>query len=81
MSVWPQAVWIVRKLQKQFDFQAQIKIYTDRLDQLDERINNLSASIENIPINSQVIIGKENNTTGNPDFLTAWEKWTTWLIT
>ena len=32
MSNWPEAVWIVTQLQKNFDFSSEITIYTNKLD-------------------------------------------------
>lgn len=42
MSVWPQAVWIVKKLQKNFDFSKQINNYTFGLNTLNATVNTLN---------------------------------------
>lgn len=47
MSAWPQAAWIVKKLQKNFDFSEQITYYTQNLTALNNRVNNLNDIIQN----------------------------------
>lgn len=41
MSAWPEAVWIVKKLQSNFNFTSQLSRYTDQLNALNSRINGL----------------------------------------
>ena len=45
MSNWPQAAWIVRKLQKNFDFSEQITYYTQNLNTLNGRVNSVNAAV------------------------------------
>ena len=45
MSAWPQAAWIVKKLQKNFDFSGQITYYTQNLNTLNGRVNALNSAI------------------------------------
>lgn len=47
MSAWPEAAWIVKKLQKNFDFSEQITYYTQNLTALNNRVNELNDTIEN----------------------------------
>lgn len=42
MSAWSQAVWIVKKLQKNFDFSKQINSYTFGLNTLNATVNTLN---------------------------------------
>lgn len=46
MSSWSEAVWVVRKLQKNFDFSQEITKYETKLYNLDVRINNLIDRVE-----------------------------------
>lgn len=41
MSAWPEAVWIVKNIQKNFDFNNELNVYTAQLNSLNTRINNL----------------------------------------
>ena len=41
MSAWPEAVWIVKNIQKNFDFSTELNYYTTQLNSLNSRINNL----------------------------------------
>ena len=41
MSSWPEAVWIVKKIQKNFDFSSELNYYTVQLNELNTRVNNL----------------------------------------
>jgi len=41
MSSWPEAVWIVKKIQKNFDFSSELNYYTMQLNELNTRVNNL----------------------------------------
>lgn len=43
MSNWPQAVWIVRKLQKNFDFDAKFNSYTSQFNNNATMINGYIA--------------------------------------
>ena len=45
MSAWPQAAWIVKKLQKNFDFSEQITYYTQNLNTLNGRVNSLNDAV------------------------------------
>lgn len=45
MSAWPQAAWIVKKLQKNFDFSGEITYYTQNLNTLNGRVNALNSAI------------------------------------
>lgn len=45
MSAWPQAAWIVKKLQKNFDFSSEITYYTQNLNTLNGRVNALNSAI------------------------------------
>ena len=41
MSAWPEAVWIVKRIQKNFDFTSQLNQYTIQLNRLDAKVNTL----------------------------------------
>lgn len=41
MSSWPQAVWIVKKIQKNFDFTQAINDYENKLYNLDRKVDGL----------------------------------------
>ena len=45
MSSWSEAVWVVKKLQKNFDFQQDIKLYTQDLNDLNKRVNTLKDTV------------------------------------
>lgn len=45
MSSWSEAVWVVKKLQKNFDFQQDIKLYTQDLNDLNRRVNTLNDTV------------------------------------
>lgn len=47
MSAWPQAVWIVRRLQKKIDFPQLLNSYTGLLNNLNDSVNGLYAGLEN----------------------------------
>ncbi len=93
MSAWPEAVWIVKKLQSNFNFTSQLNRYTDQLNALNSRINGLIDKVsldENnlestraILQNKMVTFFAESNNgipTGSnlPD---SFEKGTIWLVT
>lgn len=87
MSAWPQAVWIVRRLQKKIDFPQLLNSYTKLLNDLNIDVNGLYTSLEaaeqeidNLQVSVVTISDtKTNNTpTNNPsgNFTTG----TIWLI-
>lgn len=45
MSSWSEAVWVVKKLQKNFDFTSEITYYTQNLNTLNGRVNALNSKI------------------------------------
>lgn len=47
MSAWPQAVWIVRRLQKKIDFPQLLNSYTGFLNNLNDSVNHLYTNLEN----------------------------------
>lgn len=91
MSSWPQAVWIVKKLQKNFDFGEQITYYTQNLNTLNDRIINLNSNLTGLESNlenvqedlslrvSAFVAGKVND---NPDISqdTTYSKGTIWFV-
>ena len=87
MSAWPQAVWIVRRLQKKIDFPQLLNSYTGLLNILNDSVNNLytdleaaEQTIDNLQVSVVTISDtKTNNTpTSSPsgNFTTG----TIWLI-
>lgn len=90
MSAWPEAAWIVKKLQKNFDFSEQITYYTRDLNSLRTEVNNLNISVENlnnslqqkkaqIDLSASVIRATKNNT-GLPNTSDNYTKGTLWLV-
>ena len=55
MNAWPQAVWIVKKLQANFNFNDELNYYTQQLNGLNSRINNL---IDRVQADENELIGK-----------------------
>lgn len=89
MSSWPQAVWIVKKLQKNFDFGEQITYYTQNLNTLNDRIINLNSNLTDLENNIQkdlslrasaFVASKVND---NPDISQdiTYSKGTIWFVT
>lgn len=91
MSSWPQAVWIVKKLQKNFDFGEQITYYTQNLNTLNDRIISLNSNLTGLEGNledvqqdlsaraSAFVATKVN---GNPDIDqdVTYSKGTIWFV-
>lgn len=91
MSSWPQAVWIVKKLQKNFDFGNQITYYTQNLNTLNDRIINLNSNLtglennledtqESLSLRASAFVAKKVN--GNPDVSqgVTYSKGTIWFV-
>ena len=90
MSAWPQAVWIVKKLQNNFDFSEQINYYTKNLNDLNTRVNRLNESVsglsdeleqakEQVDLMASVIRSSKNND-GEPATSEEFTKGTLWLV-
>ena len=91
MSSWPQAVWIVKKLQKNFDFSEQITYYTQNLNTLNDRIINLNSNLvgledslsdsqEDLSLRASAFIAKKKND-GTPNKQNIiYSKGTIWFI-
>lgn len=90
MSVWPEAAWIVKKLQKNFDFGEQINYYTRNLNTLNDRVNGLNTTVANLSQNLQqtkeqidlsasvIRAVKDNN--GLPSSTVGYTEGTLWLV-
>ena len=90
MSAWPQAVWIVKKLQNNFDFNNQIYKYVENLNGLNTTVNGVNTKIINlsneldqtkaqIDLTASVIrASKSNNNT--PSSTQGFAKGTLWLV-
>lgn len=65
MSAWSEAVWIVKRLEQNFNFENQIDQYVGILNQARTDINNLKNSLDNI--NEAITIDAYENSSGNPD--------------
>lgn len=70
MSAWTQAAWIVKKIQKNFDFSAEINNYIEQLEGLlpdinniDEELSILQNKIDNFEqdFNNITIVAKRTN--------------------
>ena len=90
MSAWPEAVWIVKKLQKNFDFSEQLDYYTRNLNNLNGRVNTLNTTIINmaedlentkqiIDLTASVIMATKQSD-GNPSSSASYTKGTLWLV-
>lgn len=83
MSAWPEAAWIVKKLQKNFDFVSQLNYYTIRLNTLNNRINTLIDCVENDENNlrGRTITFISTATNGQPtDLPNNYGDGTIWLV-
>lgn len=62
MSAWPQAIWLAKRLQKNFDFSGSINAYVAGLNNLNQTVNNLNAALktneENLQVNIEAIKNK-----------------------
>lgn len=90
MSAWPEAAWIVKKLQKNFDFSEQIEYYTRNLNTLNGRVNDLNTIVTGfntileqkqaqIDLTASVIRATETNS-GMPNTTDNYTKGTLWLV-
>lgn len=68
MSAWPEAVWIVKKLQKNFDFTSELNYYTTLLNDLNSRINTLidRVNTDETNISSRTVTFVSTATNGVP---------------
>lgn len=91
MSAWPQAVWIVKRLQKNFNFTSQLDSYRMQLNNSNLQINNLIDRVaEDENRFNQVINNLESRTVtfvstatnnGSPSTPPSfYEKGTIWLV-
>lgn len=91
MSAWPEAVWIVKNIQKNFDFNNELNVYTTQLNSLNTRINNLIDRIttdeNNLSQTAATLEGRtvtfasQANEQGTPvDLPTNYGKGTIWLV-
>lgn len=71
MSAWPEAVWIVKNIQKNFDFNNELNVYTAQLNSLNTRINNLIDRIttdeNNLSQTAATLEGRTVTFFGKPD--------------
>lgn len=93
MSAWPEAVWVVKKLQQNFNFTSQLNRYTDQLNALNLRINGLidrvSTDEDNLENTKTILENKivtffANSEEGNPsgtELPDNFGKGTIWLVT
>lgn len=68
MSAWPEAVWIVKRLQEDFDLNGQIQNYLNKLNELNGSVNILTNnfnSLENTLTNRAVTIRAAKKTGEN----------------
>lgn len=95
MSAWPEAVWIVKNIQKNFDFSTELNYYTTQLNSLNSRINNLidrvAADENNLNETAAALEGRTVTFFGEPstenpnvprqeDLPTNYGKGTIWLV-
>ena len=87
MSAWPEAVWIVKQLQQNFDFEAEIGIYTQNLQECRNIINNLNDRIIQDENNLEELTSKLRDraltiAAPNQESITeSYDKYTIWFIT
>ncbi len=48
MSAWPQAVWIVKKLQENFDTSAEIQNFNTNINNLNTRVNGVTQAFNQL---------------------------------
>lgn len=48
MSAWPEAAWIVNKLQKNFDVAAQINSFNNAINNLNGQVNGIGQNLEDL---------------------------------
>lgn len=46
MSAWPQAIWLAKRLQKNFDFSGSINSYIVGLNNLNQTVNTLNGTLK-----------------------------------
>lgn len=65
MSAWPQAVWIVRRLEDKISFQINVDAYTEKLNTLNGRVNQLNTRVSQAQMKSITIIAEDDNNNPN----------------
>ena len=91
MSAWPEAVWIVKKLQKNFDFDQQIDIYTNVLNNVNATVNRLNDRVADdeatlatlradLTSRATTIRAVKKSSTNEPDTTETYGKGTIWFI-
>ena len=91
MSNWPQAVWIVKKLQKNFDFSQEINNFMTELNKLNTKLSNdeiIMAGLEGKLETEKTVINQryttfidQANTNVTPKTYTSgFSKGTIWLV-
>ena len=89
MSAWPEAAWIVKKIQKNFDFEDILNEYVRNLNSLNSRINSLNTIVlgfneqleqaeEQAELSASVIRAVSEN--GSPASTLGYSKGTLWLV-
>lgn len=67
MSAWSEAVWIVKRLEKNFNFGVQISQYVGALNQVNTEINNLKTILDDINDTTVTIAAKKKINEEEPD--------------
>ena len=91
MSNWPQAVWIVKKLQKNFDFSQEIEGFMTALSNLNIKLSTdevIMAGLEGRLETEKTTINErcttfidQANTDGTPkNYTSGFSKGTIWLV-
>lgn len=80
MSAWSQAVWIVKKLQSNFDFSQGLEVYTSNINSLNTRVNELNERIKQSPTRVITIVAARQGNTDTPDTDKQYKDGAIWLV-
>lgn len=91
MSAWPEAAWIVKKLQANFDFSQQISNYTYGLNTLNGKVNTLNSTVSglssdidtaksNLENRAVTIVATKLNNTNVPNTSRSYGQGTIWVV-
>ncbi len=83
MSSWAQAAWIVKKIQKNFDFSTEIQKYINQLGPLATNIVNIENNLQDLEddINNLTVVAtKTNDNKPNINPSIQYKEGTLWLI-
>ena len=80
MNTWPQAVWIVNSLQKNFDFTNDLKSYINDLKNINIQVNELTRDVYQKLLQQKMSFIATKNEDNNPSGITRYDKDSVWFI-